>query len=111
MKEVKIGGQTYEVHYGQNAICALEDELGDSILDVLSRIEKGKQRFTDLRAIIWAGLLAKRRNITPEAVGAMLDSEENWLNTVAIQCMEELTKSFSKLIQINEVEEESEKND
>ncbi len=111
MREVKIGDQSYEVQYGQNAICALEDELDASIIEILARIENGKPRFADLRAVVWAGMLAKRRNITPSMVGNLMDQNGNWMLEVATPCIEELSKSFSKYIKYEEEEtEETEKN-
>ena len=32
MRVIKIGDKDYRIHYGQNAICELEDELDESII-------------------------------------------------------------------------------
>lgn len=105
MREIKIGEQTYEVHYGQNAICALEDELGASIIDILSRIEKGLPKLLDLRAVVWAGMLAKRRNLTPDIVGNLLDSANVRIRDVAMECVAELSASFTKYILTDDAEQ------
>lgn len=114
MREIKIGDQTFEIHYGQNAICALEDELDSSIIDILSRIEKGRPKLKDLRAVIWAGMLVKRRNITPDIVGNMLDEAGIRIKDIAAECVGELSASFTKYIVMNDdvqKSEDTEKND
>ena len=47
MREIKIGKQTFEIHYRQNAICALEEELDSPIFEILSRIEKGRAKLAE----------------------------------------------------------------
>ena len=111
MKKITIGDQEYEINYGQNAICALEDELNLSVLELMGRIRDGKQRLSDLRAIIWAGMLARRRNLTPELVGTIIDSNDARIRDIASECIEDLSASFSKYIVAgDEKEEEPEKN-
>lgn len=112
MREIKIGKQTFEIHYGQNAICALEEELDSSIVEILSRIEKGRAKLADLRAIVWAGMLSKRRNITPETVGNIFDVEGVKIRSVAFECVEELSTSFTRyIVEDDEPREDEGKND
>lgn len=109
MKAINIGGQTYEIQYGQNAICALEDAVDDSIVGLIQRLEKGtKLKFSDLRAIVWAGMLATRRNITPEMVGLICDDAKVSVRAIALDCVSELVDSFRRYILL---EDESEKED
>lgn len=111
MRPINIGGETYEIQYGQNAICALEDEVDDSIINLIQRLEKGtKLKFSDLRAIVWAGMLGKRRNITPEAVGMLCDEAGVSVRAVAMECINELVDSFKRYILLDEDKEDSEKN-
>jgi hypothetical protein len=111
MKTIRIDGQDYDIHYGQNAICALEDELNVSIVDLLKRVQEGRQRLTDLRAIIWAGMLWRRRNITPEIVGSTIEAGKARIRDIAVECVEDLVESFNKYIVVEEErQEESEKN-
>lgn len=112
MREIKIGSKTFEIHYGQNAICALEEELDSSIVEILGRIEKGRAKLADLRAVIWAGMLAQRRNLTPDVVGNMFDAENVNIRDVATKCIEELAASFTRyIVGDDEEKEDAEKND
>jgi hypothetical protein len=111
MRIIRIGEQDFEIRYGQNAICALEDELGMSIIEILKRVQDGRHRLTDLRAIIWAGLLAKRRNFTPETVGAIIEDGNARIQDFAFDCVEELAASFNKYIRLENGREDSEKNE
>ena len=111
MRVVNIGGEPYEVQYGQNAICALEDEVDDSIVNLIQRLEKGtKLKFSDLRAIVWAGMLGKRRNITPDAVGALCDEAGVSVRAVAMECVNELVDSFRRYILLDDGKGDAEKN-
>ena len=111
MRPINIGGETYEIQYGQNAICALEDEVDDSIVNLIQRLEKGtKLKFSDLRAIVWAGMIGKRRNITPEAVGMLCDEAGVSVRAIAMECVNELVDSFKRYILLDEGKEDSEKN-
>ena len=111
MRIINISGEPYEIQYGQNAICALEDEVDDSIINLIQRLEKGtKLKFSDLRAIVWAGMLGKRRNITPEAVGMLCDEAGVSVRAVAMECINELVDSFKRYILLDEGKEDSEKN-
>ena len=111
MRIINIGGTPYEIQYGQNAICALEDEVDDSIVNLIQRLEKGtKLKFSDLRAIVWAGMIGKRRNITPEAVGMLCDEAGVSVRAIAMECVNELVDSFKRYILLDEGKEDSEKN-
>jgi hypothetical protein len=111
MRTIRIGEQNYEIHYGQNSICALEDELGASIVEILRRVQDGRQRMTDMRAIIWAGMLAKRRNITPEAVGQLIEDGNARIRDLTVDCVSELSESFVKYIGLDDAQGDSEKNE
>ena len=113
MRKIKIGDREYEIHYGQNAICALEDELQEPITETLKRINKGKAKLADFRAIIWAGMLKGRRDFTPEIVGELIESAEQRVVDMGTECMPELVSSFRRYIvnDSGEEKEEPEKND
>ena len=68
MRDIKIGEKTYKLHYGQNSICAFEDELNEGISEIYARFNKSIIRYKDVRALIWAGLLKEQRSITPDDV-------------------------------------------
>lgn len=111
MRIVDIGGTQYEIKYGQNAICALEDEVDDSVINFVQKLEKGnKLKFSDLRAIVWAGMLAQRRSITPEAVGALCDESGVSVRAVAMECLPELVESFRRYILLDDGKEADGKN-
>lgn len=111
MRIVDIGGTQYEIKYGQNAICALEDEVDDSVVSFVQKLEKGnKLKFSDLRAIVWAGMLAQRRSITPEAVGALCDEAGVSVRAVAMECLPELVESFRRYILLDDGKEADVKN-
>lgn len=111
MRIINIGGEPYEIQYGQNAICALEDEVDDSIVSIIQRLEKGtKLKFSDLRAIVWAGMIGKRRNITPEAVGMLCDEAGVSVRAIAMECVNELVDSFKRYILLDDGKEGEEKN-
>jgi hypothetical protein len=100
MRTVRIGDQDYEIHYGQNAICALEDELETSIFAFIHRLDTGEGLgIRDVRALIWSGMLAKRRSITIDAVGALLDQDGVRLKDLLLACGAELYASLGKIIQ------------
>ena len=112
MRIINIGGEPYEIQYGQNAICALEDEVDDSIVNLIQKLEKGtKLKFSDLRAIVWAGMLGKRRGITPEAVGSLCDEAGVSVRAIAMECMSELVDSFRRYILLDNGKGDAEKNE
>lgn len=111
MRIIDIGSEQYEIHYGQNAICALEDAVDDSIISLIQRLEKGnKLKFSDLRAIVWAGMLGKRRSMTPEAVGMLCDEAGVSVRALAMECVEELVGSFRRYILLEDGKEADGKN-
>lgn len=110
MKKIKIGDKEYKIHYGQNAICALEDELDEGINSIYSRIEKQDVRFRDFRAILWAGLLKENRDITPEEVGDLCDNANIKITSLLPDCIDELNECFKRLIPEEENSETVEKN-
>ena len=99
MKTIRIGDRDYEIHYGQNAVCALEDELGDTITNLLQRFMESKVGIREVRALIWAGLLAKKRNLKPEDVGNLIDETGESVFKLSAVCVEELAGSFARMIQ------------
>ena len=98
MRKVKIGSKEYEVYYGQNSVCALEDELQESITDILARLDDNKVKFKDIRALIWAGLLKSERTLTPEQLGEICDEAGVSFSAILPEFLEELTLSFKRLI-------------
>lgn len=69
---IELGGKTRHLRYDFNALVALEDVLGIPISDI-GNIMAGSVKLSDLRAIVWAGLLHEDKSLTPEAVGDKLE--------------------------------------
>ncbi len=112
MRKIKIGEKEYTLHYGQNSICALEDELDESIIQICLRLDKGEVRFNDVRAVLWAGLLYDDRHLTPEDVGDICDKAGVTMASLFAECAEELQESFSRYLPATEEKNEDvEKNE
>lgn len=110
MRQIKIGDKEYKIHYGQNAICALEDELDEGINEIFSRIEQGNVKLKDFRAFLWAGMLKENRNFTPEDVGEICDNANVKIADLLPECINEFNECFKRLIP-EENSEEVEKNE
>ena len=110
MRKIKIGEKECALHYGQNAICALEDALDESISDIFQRLEKGNVCYKDFRALLWAGLLKEQRTLTLEQLGDMCDEAGVRISDVVPDCIEELNASFLRLVPDKAQEEKTEKN-
>ena len=110
MITVKFNGVEYEIEYGHNAVCAIEDVLGvENIMTVLKGAFKGKTSFRVMRAIIWAGMLGKRRGITLEDVGDIMDSDKNSFE-VAQDAFAELYKSVMATLSVAKTDKTDAKN-
>ena len=67
----KIG----ELKYSVNALRALQEKIGKSPADIITDGFDGRDMELGV-AIIWAGMLWNNRDLTPDEVGDLLDSEE-----------------------------------
>lgn len=67
---VEIDGRVWVLVYDANAFCEIEDALGVPIAQLDARLADG--RVKDLRAVLWAGLLARQPDITLREAGALL---------------------------------------
>lgn len=99
MREIKIGDKSFNVHYGQNALCALEDALDEGIDSIVKRFAPGgKLGLRYFRAIVWAGLLKENRGMTLEALGELCDAADVRLSELVPECLNELIASYGRLI-------------
>lgn len=98
MREIKIGKKSFNVHYGQNALCALEDALDEGIDSIVKRFMSGKLGLRDFRALVWAGLLKENRNMTLDALGDICDAADVRLSDLVPECLLELTSTYERLI-------------
>lgn len=109
MREIKIGEKTFNVHYGQNALCALEDALDEGIDSIVKRYISGKVALKDFRALIWAGLLKEHRGMTLDALGELCDMAGVRFSELVPPCFEELISSYERLIPDSEGDKEADK--
>lgn len=72
---VKIGGAERELFYGVNALSAIQKELGENPVKIITS-GFSPLDFNTVRIILWAGLLHSARKITPEIVGDWMDKKE-----------------------------------
>lgn len=69
--EIDLAGKT--LRYTINAICSLEQECGGRpFTDILKGIQGDAISLSDLRAVLWAGLLDKQPETKPEDAGRMI---------------------------------------
>ena len=105
MRTVTIGDKEFELKYGENAICALEDATGKTAIEILDIAFKGKQSFSLMRAILWAGLLHKHRGATLEMAGDLLDTAQDSFE-IQQEAFAELHESVQSRIPVAEPKEE-----
>ena len=65
-----VGDQTYKLAYTINSVCELEEQLGQSLEQIVS----GMGRLKVMRAVLWAGLLEHHKFDDPKAVGPIMDA-------------------------------------
>ena len=67
-RHVEIAGKAYRLCYCMNALCALEDEAGGTLDNLMSK------QFTAVRLLLWAALLRYQPEMTIEGVGEIIDA-------------------------------------
>jgi len=70
--KIELGASEYSVKYDINALCSLEQELGNKSLQEIFSSES--LNFSWIRSVLWAGMLHGDPKITPKKVGRMLDN-------------------------------------
>lgn len=84
----ELDGRTVTLVYDNDAFCAVEDAAGGrSFLEVLEEFQTGnggrKPRLGSLRALLWAGFVAKHPEVTLSDAGDMIMSG----NEAALEAM------------------------
>lgn len=71
-------GAALRLRYTYNAIVAFEGLTGRTFSQAIMRLTRNDIGLTDIRALVWAGLLwdARRNPYPPDKVGAMLDGTD-----------------------------------
>lgn len=110
--EIILGGKTYRLRYDLNALVALEEAFGVSALALFDKLFgisdedrkalaagkvtdadfSKKIRVSDLRTLVWAGLLHDNRDLSKEDVGEAITLDG--LPGVVTKCIEALSASF-----------------
>lgn len=68
-------GKERHLRYDYNALCLLEGELKISIVDI-GRIMASSGTLTQIRAILWAGLIHEDEGLTQKDVGNLIEPKE-----------------------------------
>lgn len=68
---IELGGKTRHIRFTFNALVALEEELGIPISEI-GEIMSGSVSLTNLRRLVWAGLIHEDKDLTQEQVGEFL---------------------------------------
>jgi len=71
--EFQVAYKTYKFILSINAMCELEDALGDGVMNVLQQLQDPtKVRFKLVRAVFWAGLHDCHPDINVEDAGKLI---------------------------------------
>jgi hypothetical protein len=70
---VEADGKRYTLVYSVNAICKMEDELGDAVKSIGSLAVGGK-KFSTVRTVFWCGLLDNHPDLTIQDAGRIIDA-------------------------------------
>jgi hypothetical protein len=72
--ELIVNGELNVLRFTMNSLCALEEELGEPVAALADKMKDPAQfRISMARAVLWAGLLHKRRDLTIEQAGEIID--------------------------------------
>ena len=80
------------LRYGMNQLVALEKELGGPI----SSLENQQIGVTELRLLVWAGLIWEDASMTPERAGEIIDTSEMNVQEIIEKVGEALQAAFGK---------------
>lgn len=80
-----------KMRFGMNALITVEELTGKSLVNM----DMNAIGFKDIRAIIYAGLLADDGTLTPERVGDLID-EYSDIQTVSAKLEEAFTAAFGE---------------
>jgi hypothetical protein len=95
MKILKVKGKDYLVHYTINSLVRMEEETGKSFTEMLG--DEDGLSISDLRDIIFYGLISKQHEFTRLDAGNIIDSMvEEGLSIVEVsqKFLSELTRAL-----------------
>jgi hypothetical protein len=86
---LKAGEALYTLVFSVNAICELEDDLGEPVAKIADKLNDPESlRMTTVRALVWAALRDHHEGVDHKEAGAIA-SEAGIAN-----CMEAIAKAF-----------------
>ena len=94
-----VGERTYTLRFGVNALIALQDELGQSLDQLVKRVQGDSMAVSlrDLRVMLWSGLVTHHAGITLAQAGEIIDDAG----------MEVVAKALNEAVQASSVQEPS----
>jgi hypothetical protein len=91
--------------YDINAICTIEDKLGGSFVELLTKPEQ-LQKISSIRILVWAGMLHNNPELTLEQAGGIIsDSLQDGDDFISIS--EAITQAISSCGLIDEAAADS----
>jgi len=70
---IEVGTEVYILTLGFNAMCTLEDRYDMPILKIAAKVED-EERFSDVRAFVWAALQEHQPSITENQAGDLIQT-------------------------------------
>ena len=68
-------GTSYRLRYSTNALCELEEKMGDGVMQVAAKMQNvDKMRVGTMRAMFWAGLLDQNPDLSEADAGKVMDA-------------------------------------
>ena len=68
---IEVGEEVYVLSLGFNAMCTLEDRYDMPILKIAAKVET-EERFSDVRAFVWAALQEHHPSVTETKAGDLI---------------------------------------
>lgn len=90
-----VGSATYTLCYSINALCNLEEKLDKPIAEIIDTLGKKEGKNIKLglvRSLVWAGLLEKMPDVTPEKAGEII--QEGGVDAVLEKVGEAISIAF-----------------
>lgn len=94
MVKIVLNGQERTIRFDYNALCSFEQATGKSFLKFVDDLENQgllSMQLSDLRALLWAGLLHEDEKLKIADVG-------NLLNLDDVECIQTVVKSLTDAI-------------
>ena len=90
---IELGGKTRHLRLDFNALCELEGALGMSMFKIAHLMESSVS-ISQLRAMLWAGLLHETPDLTLTQVGVWIDDNFGGISDLADGIRESFEASF-----------------